>query len=364
MDKSIAIAQGQISWQRPALLLVMSTLLLMTMGLQRLYAAPAEQNGMDSGELEWYGLVESRPTTTVEGSWQIGGRTFVVNAETTVDETAGQLAIDTCAEVDYRSTADGDIITKLSSTTDSECTADGAPDDDGSTDECDDSMEESDADSDEDAADPDVDDAETMTDTITLTTTTTMTDTHGSDDECGDDGDNDSDDTDNDGTAPHEQYGTIEQMPTGTLTGTWLIDGITYVATADTEFEQEHGDFAVGVLVEVEYFVVDGSNQLESIETKPAPGAGPTTRTGIVQSQGAVLVAATTANQIWQIGNVNYTLLPITQVDEQDGPLQVGALAEVNSYTATDGSEVATRVRTLNRNITLSETIFLPTVYR
>lgn len=46
--------------------------------------------------------------------------------------------------------------------------------------------------------------------------------------------------------------GVVETMPASGFVGTWQVSGRTVVVTATTEIDQEEGQLAVGVLVEVE----------------------------------------------------------------------------------------------------------------
>jgi len=72
-------------------------------------------------------------------------------------------------------------------------------------------------------------------------------------------------------TPQFKSYGYVEAMPTGTLTGTWQVSGVSYTANNSTRFEQQHGFFTVGAYVEVKY---DASKTATSIETHVAPGSG------------------------------------------------------------------------------------------
>ncbi len=47
-------------------------------------------------------------------------------------------------------------------------------------------------------------------------------------------------------------YGRIDSFPAG-LIGNWVVDGVTYTADANAEFEQKHGAFATGQCVDVKY---------------------------------------------------------------------------------------------------------------
>jgi len=47
--------------------------------------------------------------------------------------------------------------------------------------------------------------------------------------------------------------GRVGAMPAGSLIGTWVVQGVSFVTTNSTEFRQDKGAFAVGGCVEVEY---------------------------------------------------------------------------------------------------------------
>ena len=185
-------------------------------------------------------------------------------------------------------------------------------------------------------------------------------DDDGGDDEDGDD--DDGDDEDGDDENENEVYGTVDAMPSSTLIGTWIVDGISYEAVSSTEFEEEQGAFGVGVTVELEFTVVNGLNQLDEVETHRAPGTGSTTESGVIRSMGAAIQAASIQGRAaWQVGETTYTVLPVTKLDEVNGLLAVGTTAEVNSYTAADGSAVATLVRSMGSN-QMTYSLFLPTL--
>lgn len=61
-------------------------------------------SGKDDGRerVEFYGVIESRPVGALHGKWQIGGRSFTVNAATQFDQTEGDLAVGSCAKVELR----------------------------------------------------------------------------------------------------------------------------------------------------------------------------------------------------------------------------------------------------------------------
>ena len=63
--------------------------------------------------------------------------------------------------------------------------------------------------------------------------------------------------------------GTIDSFPIA-LIGTWKIGKVKYQADANTQFNQENGQFAVGGCVEVRFFAQSTQNLATRIETVPA----------------------------------------------------------------------------------------------
>jgi hypothetical protein len=58
-------------------------------------------------------------------------------------------------------------------------------------------------------------------------------------------------------------YGFIEVVPdayTSTITSTWVISGLEFISTPETDFNTEHGPLVVGACAKVEYRVVNGQN--------------------------------------------------------------------------------------------------------
>lgn len=152
----------------------------------------------------------------------------------------------------------------------------------------------------------------------------------------------------------------VDQMPPSGFAGEWILDHIAFVATGETKFVEEHGTLGVGAYVKVEYFIRNGRNVIHELETQVPPGAGDDNNVGTIESMGDGLIAAG-ANAInWTIGGKSYTITPATDLNDLQSDLAVGSTALVNSYTAADGSLVATQVS----GITLDNRLFLPTAKR
>lgn len=163
-------------------------------------------------------------------------------------------------------------------------------------------------------------------------------------------------------TAPtrFKLFGFVKQMPANGFVGQWVVDNIAFVATTSSQFKPNNGLLGLGAYVAVEYFVQDGRNQIHEIETHIPPGAGPQTTIGRIDDKGGALTAAGLHATTWTISGISYTITPATDLNDLQSALDVGKTALVNSYTAADGTAVATQVR----GITLVASIYLPLVRR
>lgn len=163
-------------------------------------------------------------------------------------------------------------------------------------------------------------------------------------------------------TAPtrFKLFGFVNSMPANGQTGTWVVDNIAFVTDGATQFKANNGLLGLGAYVAVEYSVQGGANQAHEIETHVPPGAGAQTRLGRIDDKGGALTAAGRHATTWTIGGVSYQITPATDLNDLQSALDVGKNALVNSYTAADGSQVATQVR----GITAIHTVNLPLIRR
>lgn len=152
----------------------------------------------------------------------------------------------------------------------------------------------------------------------------------------------------------------VDQMPPSGFAGTWVLDHIAFVATAQTQFTEENGTLGVGAYVKVEYLIRDGRNVIYELETQVPPGAGDDSNIGAVESTGDGLNAASANGATWVIGGKSYTVTPATDINDLQSALTVGSTALVNSYSAADGSQVATQIV----GVTLNNRLYLPVVKR
>ncbi len=154
-------------------------------------------------------------------------------------------------------------------------------------------------------------------------------------------------------------FGAVGQMPAGGFIGEWVVDNIPFVTDGNSLFDEEHGPLALGAFVEVEYAMKDGQNVIHRIATHVPPGAGDNHGAGKIEKIGddsAVAAADLNANATWVINGKSYQVTPATDLNQLKGELKVGSDALVNSYTAADGSQVATQISA----VTLNNHVFLP----
>lgn len=148
----------------------------------------------------------------------------------------------------------------------------------------------------------------------------------------------------------------IDQMPPSGFAGEWILDHIAFVATGETKFVEEHGTLGVGAYVKVEYFIRNGRNVIHELETQVPPGAGDDNTVGEIENTGDGLIAAGANGTVWTIGGKSYTVTPATDLNDLQSDLTIGSTALVNSYTAADGTQVATQIR----GVTLNNRLFMP----
>ena len=151
-------------------------------------------------------------------------------------------------------------------------------------------------------------------------------------------------------------FATVDEIPASGFVGDWILDNMTFVATDTTKFEEEQGVLGVGAYVKVEYFVQDGIKIIHELEVHVPPGAGDDLRFGEIESTGDGVAAAAIRGTVWKVAGTSYTVTPATDLDDLQSAITVGSTAVVNSYTAADGSQVATQIRgvTMNNRLYLS----------
>ncbi|MEZ4867664.1 MAG: DUF5666 domain-containing protein [Caldilineaceae bacterium] len=153
-------------------------------------------------------------------------------------------------------------------------------------------------------------------------------------------------------------YSFVQDMPPTGFVGLWKINDAEFVTTDTTKFNEEHSALSVGAFVKVEYKVEGGVNVVHELEALVPPGAGDDSTVGVIDDNGSSLVAAGVQATTWTIGGKSYVVDAATDLNDLQSALTVGSTAVVNSYTATDGTQVATQIV----GITLDNVLFLPVV--
>jgi hypothetical protein len=316
-----------------------------------------------------YGIVETIPTNPQDGIWTISGVAYRATPESDIDDVDDDdddITVGSCVEVEYYTRSGTNFIIELDDEDDRVCSGtppmprtgliygeiDDLPDNASLLGEWE--IEDLDFEATEDTvfADPLDSFAEDVCVRAWFTVAPggerTLTEVQQIAAAFCDDDDDDIGDV----------YGVIDALPDGfptNRTGTWIISGIPYTVTVDTELEQEYGIFAVGAFVEVEYTLVNGERVATEIETHVAPGKGRSSAAGILEQRPDSDLGT------WRIDGTEYVSDPAIDVDLDDDDRSalaaVGSPVSVTYYTAPDGTRLATSVRS-------SSSLFLPLIRR
>ena len=155
------------------------------------------------------------------------------------------------------------------------------------------------------------------------------------------------DDCDNNGgLSPNEKEskGIIDSLPEG-LIGLWVVDGLEYTATINTEFDHSHGDFSPGMCVEIEYIEVNSLRQALEIESESADDCGGSGEEENFETK-ALLEALPEDGLIgtWLIGGQAYTSTAQTRFDQGYGAFEIGTCLEVR-YRLEGDERIATKIK-------------------
>jgi hypothetical protein len=283
----------------------MSLATVLAFGLAR--GSLQAQAPLDDDE-RWRGIVTAMPATGFVGQWTIGGRTVIADNSTRIHQEDAPLQIGGCAEVRLDDDAD-DAAEEIKGKVARECNQGGTQTPDAST-------------------------------TPGSTGTPTPTRTPTPDDDDHDDDDHDDDDHD-------DRYGRVEEMPATGLVGRWVIDGTPYTTTLSTEFDADHGAFAVGVCVEVE---LEGRNpaRVEELETerdfKCSSRQPQGLLFGVIDSFPAGLIGT------WQIGGLTFIADTTTSFQPKRGSFAGGVTVKVKFFEDESGVNRAIEIETKFKN--------------
>ena len=138
-------------------------------------------------------------------------------------------------------------------------------------------------------------------------------------------------------------FGTISALPNTTgLIGEWTVNTQKFQVTNTTVINQEHGQVAVGALVEVFAIKVNDVLTAVKIEVKQPTGGSQ----GFVRFVGVInaLPAVQTLIGDWTVGTRTIHVTDSTRINKERGPVVTGAIVEVKGNLRSDGSIDATEI--------------------
>jgi hypothetical protein len=138
-----------------------------------------------------------------------------------------------------------------------------------------------------------------------------------------------------------EFLGRIQQLPTGTLIGDWVVSDRTVHVAASTQIDEEHAKAVVGAFVKVKGILqADKSVNATEIQVRAGPPPPPTRYIkfyGVVQEVPASGVVGT-----YKINGLTVNVTAQTKIEH--GPIVVNAIVEVKGVLQTDGTVDALKI--------------------
>ncbi len=145
-------------------------------------------------------------------------------------------------------------------------------------------------------------------------------------------------------------YGVIDTMPSGGLTGSWVISGVTYLADAQTEFETEHGGFAPGICVEVEadtsaptLATKIGTESSYKCNGSDDDDDGSPEYEGKFYGKIISLPAGPSFVGTWVVGSETVTVTTQTRLEQEDIAFAPGVVVEVE-FREDNGQKIASSI--------------------
>jgi hypothetical protein len=316
-----------------------------------------------------YGLVEQMPAGGRAGNWMIGGKSVVATAETQFDETAGTIAVGVCVKVEF--VAQGsNTAREIDSEPASDCNGGGGGDDGAEVYGLIESMPVSGTIG-----------AWTVSSKVyTVTAQSELKTEYGAFDigrcvkihlvtgttdtvremetersyKCGGGSD--------DGSTPPagvigrgELYGELKSFPPE-LVGIWEVGTLTFTANITTEFKTRNGEFTVGKIVKVEFYILqDGSFLAREIKTAlPVWGDDDDDNGGhhgghdhdrghafgkIEQLPASGLIGT------WVVAGVPYTVTEQTELRAKGGTFAISETVKIEFKLDSSGGRVATEIK-------------------
>ncbi|HEX6945374.1 MAG TPA: DUF5666 domain-containing protein [Casimicrobiaceae bacterium] len=142
-----------------------------------------------------------------------------------------------------------------------------------------------------------------------------------------------------------ELVGLVESLPAGSI-GEWRVAGRAVEVSATTVLDDEDGAFAAGVTVEV-HGTLQASGGIAATRIERTRGNGASAPALRFWGQVEAMPAAATAPLgQWRIGGRVVSVVASTQIEQEDGPLAIGAIAEVSGWLQGDGVILARELQT------------------
>ncbi|HLG16840.1 MAG TPA: DUF5666 domain-containing protein [Blastocatellia bacterium] len=142
-----------------------------------------------------------------------------------------------------------------------------------------------------------------------------------------------------------EVKGPITALPdTAGFVGDWTVAGRTVHVSSSTLIDQEHGAVELGAFVEVNGVArADGSIDAARIEVQSGAGPDPEDE---IKFKGTIQSFPSTPGFVgdWMIGGKTIHVTASTKIEQETGPVAVGAFAEVEGTAQSDGSIDARKV--------------------
>ena len=157
--------------------------------------------------------------------------------------------------------------------------------------------------------------------------------------DCGGPGNDDKDDG-------MRRFGRIDEMPQGGREGDWVIGGVKFRATTNTEFEPEHGAFHLGACVKVESEAATPriAKQIETEHQYRCMGNG--TEPPKAEMYGTVTDFPAGLIGKWMIGGMEFMADGNTEFDQENGPFENGVTVRVRFQTDDNDGHHALEIET------------------
>lgn len=149
---------------------------------------------------------------------------------------------------------------------------------------------------------------------------------------------------------PSKIVATIGARPSGVISGTWMLAGVTFTATQQTEVdEEEENNLAVGSCASAKYDPTNGAMLIHELEGEDSEDCqadeGGAARFKLFGSVEVLPTGAMTGT--WQVSGVTFQVVPTTTLESRHGAFAVGAFVKVDfTYDPATGKRTALAIRT------------------